>query len=35
MQDDWDILFAMQQYRTPTRLLDWTEGLGVALYFAG
>ncbi len=31
---DWDILFAMQHYGTPTRLLDWTETLGVAVYFA-
>jgi hypothetical protein len=33
-QSDWDILFAMQHYGTPTRLLDWTEALGVAVYFA-
>ena len=32
--DSWDTLFAMQHHRTPTRLLDWTEILGVALYFA-
>ena len=31
---DWDILFAMQHYETPTRLLDWTEVLGVAVFFA-
>jgi hypothetical protein len=31
---DWDILFAMQHHLTPTRLLDWTEILGVAVYFA-
>lgn len=34
IQNDWDILFAMQHYGTPTRLLDWTEVLGVAIYFA-
>jgi hypothetical protein len=31
---DWDILFAMQHYGVPTRLLDWTEVLGVAVYFS-
>ena len=34
IEGDWDILFAMQHYGTPTRLLDWTEILGVAVYFA-
>ncbi len=34
IEDDWDVLFAMQHYGTPTRLLDWTEVLGVAVYFA-
>lgn len=34
LDEDWDILFAMQHYGTPTRLLDWTETLAVALYFA-
>ena len=34
IEEDWDILFAMQHYGTPTRLLDWTEVLGVAVYFA-
>jgi FRG domain len=34
LDDDWDFLFAMQHYGTPTRLLDWTEVLGVAIYFA-
>jgi hypothetical protein len=32
--DHWDALFLMQHYRAPTRLLDWTEVLYVALYFA-
>jgi hypothetical protein len=31
---EWDVLFLMQHYRAPTRLLDWTEILFVALYFA-
>lgn len=30
----WETLFDMQHYYIPTRLLDWTETLGVALYFA-
>ena len=30
---DWDVLFYMQHHRVPTRLLDWTNILGVALYF--
>jgi hypothetical protein len=34
INDDWEMLFAMQHYGVPTRLLDWTETLGVAVYFA-
>jgi hypothetical protein len=33
-QSDWEILFAMQHYGIPTRLLDWTENLFIAVYFA-
>jgi hypothetical protein len=31
---DWDVLFDMQHYGIPTRLLDWTDVLGVSLAFA-
>lgn len=33
-QDAWDHLFAMQHYGLPTRLLDWSENLMVAVFFA-
>ncbi len=31
---DWETLFEMQHYGIPTRLLDWSETFGVALFFA-
>ncbi|MGA2119012.1 MAG: FRG domain-containing protein [Bryobacteraceae bacterium] len=31
---DWDYLFFMRHHGVITRLLDWTETLGVAVYFA-
>jgi hypothetical protein len=30
----WDVLFQMREHTVATRLLDWTETLGVALWFA-
>lgn len=32
-RSDWEILFDMQHYGIPTRLLDWSEALGVAIAF--
>ncbi len=34
LTNDWDKLFLMQHYGVPTRLLDWSENLFVAIYFA-
>lgn len=33
-QTDWEHMFALQHYGGPTRLLDWTENLFVATFFA-
>lgn len=32
--NEWDILFQMQHFGIPTRLLDWSEVFGVSLFFA-
>ena len=33
-KNDWDMLNDMQHYGIPTRLLDWTDVLGIAIAFA-
>lgn len=33
-KNDWEVLFFMQHYGIPTRLLDWSENPFMALYFA-
>ena len=34
LSSSWDMLAAMQHYGVPTRLLDWTDRLAVAVFFA-
>jgi FRG domain len=33
-RSDWGIVFAMQHFSLPTRLLDWTESFACAVFFA-
>jgi len=32
--DEWDVLFQMQHFGVPTRLLDWSEVFGISIFFA-
>lgn len=34
IEDDWDVLFLMRHHGVATRLIDWSQTLGVAIYFA-
>lgn len=33
-KNEWELLIDMQHYNVPTRLLDWSENLGISLFFA-
>ena len=33
-KNEWELLIDMQHYFVPTRILDWSESLGIALFFA-
>ncbi|HTA96782.1 MAG TPA: FRG domain-containing protein [Solirubrobacteraceae bacterium] len=34
VEEEWDMLFLMQHFGVPTRLLDWTENPYIGLFFA-